>query len=128
MNQLQIRHLMKNGAAYSKFCATGKLPSTFTPKSPLIDLLERINPHERLRLRGLTVNAELGYTGSRQFQNAQQALTWCKPANEVLESASCPAESWRIKVFRQTLSVEQLLAHCTSVPDQLRQELLRRIK
>ena len=128
MSNLQIRHLMRNGAAYAKFCATGKLPSTFTPKSPLIDLLERITPRERLSLRGLIVNGELGYSGSRQFHNAQQALNWCKPANEVLESVSFPAESWRIKAFRQTLSIEQLLAQCSPVPDQLRQALLRRLK
>lgn len=117
MSKVAIHHLATNPAAYARFRMTGQLPRTTRPDSPLIRLLESIPPRHRMLLKGLTVNPSLGYNGSRQFHNAEQALRWCKPANEVLESRSFPAESWRLKNFHQQLAIEDLLKNCSS-PDE----------
>ena len=75
-NSSRIKHMIQNPSAHVRYLTTGQLPQGTSPKSPLIDLLKAINPRDRAEIRGLTVNASLGYTGSRQFQNAHHALTW----------------------------------------------------
>lgn len=120
VNSLILHRLARDPAAHARFVATGRLPRTVEPASPLIFLLERFSPRDRALIRGLRIGPELGYQGSRTFHNAEQALRWLKPQPRTLEDDIWPAESWRIKHFTRPLHVEQLLAHCSTYPPGLR--------
>lgn len=118
-----LNPLTRHPAAYARFAATGKLPPSYAPESPLIALLRAIGPRWCGQIRGLRVGPDLGYSGSRQFQTAAQALRWMAPDDEVI--GSHPAESWRLKGFRDPLFLEDLAAHCSSFPERLYQEFPR---
>jgi len=111
----QLHRLATNPADMMRFQATGKLPSGIRPGSPLITLLEQIGARDLPFIVGLTVDKRLGYSGSRTFRTAAQALLWMKPAPEVF--GFFPAESWRIKGFTQQLFLEDLKACCVSFPE-----------
>jgi len=111
-----LHRLATNPVAHARFAATGRLPATVTPNSPLIEVLERISPRDRAQISGLTIGPELGYQGRRTFHTAEQALRWLKPHSEMLEDESWPAESWRIKRFARELRLDQLLQHAASWP------------
>lgn len=113
----QMREMMRNPMALVNFQATGQAPRTVRPESPLITLLEQIDPRDRVRIVGVRVDALLGYVGSRQFHTAEQALRWAKPDNEMIEGRSWPAESNRDKRFSHRLYLEQLLDHAASYPE-----------
>ena len=115
----QLRHLMRSPSAMMKFQATGQAPRVTRPASPLIDLLRAINPGDRVRIKGVRIDAGLGYEGSRQFHTAEQALRWVMPDTEMIESTSWPAESWRNKRFRDQLYLEELLDRTSSYPHDL---------
>ncbi|WP_455233456.1 hypothetical protein [Geopseudomonas aromaticivorans] len=117
MDKDQMRILARNPAAMARFQATGKLPQLATPTGPLIDLLKAIPPMYRSRITGLTVGPALGYGGRRQFHTAEQALNWCNPTPR---SQHPPAESWRDKRFSRPLYLDDLLAHASSYPEQIR--------
>lgn len=116
----QIQHMMRHPAEYMRFRATGQLPKGIVPKSPLLDILNRIPPRDRARMLGFEIDPGLGYAGRRQFQTVEQAMRWLAPDSEVF--GSFPAESWRIKGFSARLSFDDVAAHCASVPD----DVLRR--
>ena len=125
-NPRQLRRLATNPADMMRYQATGKLPQGIKPVSPLIMLLERIGPRDLVAITGVTVDERLGYSGSRTFHTAAQALRWVKPAPEVF--GTFYAESWRIKAFARELCLEDLAACCTGFPEQLarrRAELCR---
>lgn len=112
----QMNHLMRNPQAYMKYRASGALPRTFRPASPLITLLESIPARLRSQIRGVRADPSLGYQCGLQFHTAEQLLRWAKPASEMLESESWPAESYRIKRFNQRLKLEDLKAVSASWP------------
>lgn len=118
-NQQQLHHIATNPLAYARFQMTGQLPATVRPTSPLITLLEALTPRERMAITGLKVNEQLGYLSSRQFHTAEAALRWLKPASEMLESQSWPAESYRIKRFNGRVYLDALVANAARVPDGL---------
>lgn len=115
----QLRHIATNPEAYIRFQMTGKLPAVVRPASPLITLLEALTARERMAITGLKVNECLGYFNSRQFHTAEAALRWLKPASEMLESQSWPAESYRIKRFIDNIYLDALVANAARVPDGL---------
>lgn len=49
--QKQLRILQRNPTAMARYQATGRLPSVYRPDSPLIRLLERIPPRDRVRIK-----------------------------------------------------------------------------
>ena len=116
----QLHYIATRPAAYAKFMATGRLPDTLSPSSPLIDLLLKLSPRERISITGVTVGPELGYSGSRLFPNAEAALRWMRPGAEMLEGQSWPAESWRNKRFAKVLNLSDLAAHAIRFPEQLK--------
>jgi hypothetical protein len=122
----QLHRLATNPADMMRFQATGQLPSGVRPASPLITLLEQIGARDLPRIVGLTVDERLGYSGSRTFHTAAQALHWLKPAPEVF--GSFPAESWRIKAYSQQLSLEDLKACCATFPESLLREHARLLR
>tara|TARA_R110002167_G_scaffold204404_1_gene408435 strand:+ start:4479 stop:4679 length:201 start_codon:yes stop_codon:yes gene_type:complete len=63
------------------------------------------------------VGVTLGYTGSRQFNNGEQALKWLAPDQNM--QPTWPAESWRDKGFNRELTLDDLRACCASMPDKL---------
>ncbi|MDF5950265.1 hypothetical protein P4193_01175 [Pseudomonas aeruginosa] len=101
---------------------TGRVPEFKKPESPLITLLESINPRDRLAITAVVIGPALGYSGRRCFQNAAQALNWLKPQ---YTAASYPSESWRIKRFAQRLGIDDL-AECAQVPEGIIKEWNRR--
>lgn len=113
----QMRQLATNPRAYMKFRATGELPRTVKPSSPLITLLESIPPRLRQEIRGVRLSPSLGYMTGKQFHNAAQLLKWLKPDNEMLEAQSWPAESYRDKRFQKQLTLADLKAHSASWPN-----------
>ncbi len=113
----QLHILATRPSAYARFVTTGRLPRGTRPQGPLIDLLRKLDPRERLSIRGVVVDARLGYLGRRQFHDAQQALNWLAPADEVFDAF--PAESWRIKNFQRGLVLQDLAANCSVFPEQL---------
>jgi len=121
----QLHRLATNPTDYIRFATTGRLPRVKKPSSPLIDLLAQISPRDRLRILGVTVGPQLGYTGSRRFQNAEQALNWVRPRSEMLEGESWPAESWRDKRFSGPLTLTIVLENATSFPEDLAQRYAR---
>ena len=79
MHPKQMKHLMRRPQAMMRHQMTGQLPRMITPRSPLIDLLERMGPRERLRFRGVRLHPDLGYHCGLQFHNGEQLLRWLKP-------------------------------------------------
>ena len=117
----QLHRIATNPTDYIRFATTGRLPQVVRPKSPLIQLLEQLNPRDRMRISGLTVSPPLGYAGTRRFANAEQALNWIRPRSEMLEGESWPAESWRVKSFVGPVSLTALLECAASYPEGLLQ-------
>lgn len=68
-------------------------------------------------IRAVTVDQRLGYSGTRTFHTAAQALQWIKPAVEVF--GAFPAESWRIKAFEKALGIADLAECCASFPEEV---------
>lgn len=119
----QIKRLLAKPAEMARYQMTGKLPEGVKPVSPLITLLEKISVRDRMLITGVVVDQRLGYSGSRTFANAEQALRWVKPAPEVF--GTFPAESWRLKGFSKELSLEDMSPCCSRVPEGLLQRLPR---
>lgn len=115
----QLRHMMRHPAAMMKFQAAGQAPRVMRPASPLIALLAAINPGDRVRIKGVRIDAGLGYEGSRDFHTAEQALRWVRPDAEMIEGTSWPAESWRNKRFRDQVYLEELLDRASSFPEDM---------
>ncbi len=97
-----------------EYQATGRLPVVNPPSSPLITLLQSLHPQERLRIASVAISPPMGYTGSRIFQNAQQALIW--PLSAGLPR-NVPSQSWQDKRFRRPLTVDDLGHHATVPAD-----------
>lgn len=110
----QLHLLATRPGAHARFVQTGQLPQGVAPKSPLIDLLRALSPRDLGAIRGLRVDASLGYGGSRQFQTAAQALRWLAPDDEVF--GAFPAESWRLKNFSRKLTLADLARNCPELP------------
>lgn len=123
MNSKQLNHMMRHPAKWVKFQATGQLPRLVRLDSPLIRLLEQIPPRDRLAIRGLQLDQRLGYSGSRRWDNAEQALNWIRPAQEMIEGEFFPAESWRIKAFPGPVTLSTLLACAETFPEDILQRL-----
>lgn len=100
----------------ARYRATGKLPRVIRPRSPLIELLEQIAPQHRHAILGLNVGPSLGYAGRRNFYNAEHALRWLKPHDEMIDGEPWPAESFRMRDFRGPLCLDDLVAAATKVP------------
>lgn len=108
MHPKQMRHLMRKPHAMLKHQMTGELPRMIRPQSPLITLLRSLTPHDRLRYRGVQLGPALGYRCGHRFHNAEQLLKWLAPADQMLENEPWPAESFRDKHFRRSLSLTDL--------------------
>lgn len=119
----QLHRLATRPQDHLRFVTTGRLPQGQRPQGPLVDLLKQIAPRDRIAMVGVTVDASLGYQGSRRFANAEQAFHWVHPSEEVFDSF--PADSWRHKQFARRLGLEDLLARCERFPESLVQRYSR---
>ena len=99
----------------NRFLDTGDIPFVAKPTSPLITLLESLNPRERSRIIGLQIGPALGYSGSRQFHTANQALNWLIPTNA---GSTPPSQSWQDRRFQKCLTIEDIQAHAR-VPEEI---------
>lgn len=117
MNSRQMRYLATNPRAIMDFRATGRLPRMVAPQSPLITLFETLSPRDRQAIRGIQLDPSLGYLCGARFHTAEQLHRWLKPASQMLEHESCPAESYRDKRFHQRLSLEDLRPFVADWPD-----------
>jgi hypothetical protein len=117
LSSKMLHRLATRPADMSKFKATGELPRTWAPEGPLVRLLQQMSPRDLGNMRGVTIDANLGYSSSRRFNYGSQALAWVAPPGEHFFAG--PAESWRIKRFSKDLYLEDLLQQCTSFPDTL---------
>lgn len=116
--QRQIQHMLRRPSLMLRFEMTGQLPRGIRPQSPLIDVIQKIAPRDRIRMRGFRIGPSLGYSGSRQFHTVAQGLLWIAPDAEVFDAF--PAESWRIKTFSQRLTFDDIAHCCASVPEDIR--------
>ena len=108
MDSKTLHLLATSPKALMEYKASGRLPVVNPPSSPLITLLQSLHPRERLRIASVTISLPLGYTGSRIFQNAQQALNWLTPAGS---PRNTPSQSWQDKRFRRQLTIDDLAQH-----------------
>lgn len=111
----QIKALARSPKAQMDYMLRGKLPNTYTPKSPLIELLENIPPRERLQFQGIRMSPKLGYETNQIFNNAEQLLRWLKPQQHMTQP--CPAESRKIQSFDKQLTIADLKSHCSNKND-----------
>jgi hypothetical protein len=118
----QLRVLATRPSAFLAWKTTGKLPQGIRPASALLDVLRRIPPIDRPRLRVFCIDETLGYTGRHVFSSVAHAMHWLAPSEEVFDSF--PAEAYRIKSFARTLEWADVLDHCEQVPEDLRQRLM----
>lgn len=118
-DQRRIQLMLRNPKALMEFAARGRLPEVDTPSSPLISLIESIPAGFRNRITNVVVGTALGYQGQHRFNNLAQALNWLKPA---YMAQSYPSESYRIKRFRDELTLQDLLNHC-EIPERVANEL-----
>jgi hypothetical protein len=116
LSQKQVNYLARHPHAMLEYRATGRVPRTVRPSSPLISLLESLPPGLRAQIRGVRLNPSLGYQCGHQFHTAEQLLRWLKPAHEMLEGETWPAESYRIKQFQRRLSLSDLKRLSSSWP------------
>lgn len=113
----QILEMLRRPHAYAKFVQTGQLPQGVMPGGPLLALLSKISPHDRINIRGLRVDRRLGYSGSRDFATAEHALRWIAPQGaDQAVFGSFPAESHRIKHMTAGLHIEDLVECAQSAP------------
>jgi hypothetical protein len=92
---------------------TGQLPVMAKPDSPLIRLLASIPPSELPLIKSLKVSPSLGYTGSRVFANAAQALNWLRPSYSALHY---PSQSWQDRRFFRELTIADLMENAKLEP------------
>ena len=111
MNSKQARFLARNPKAMIRYQTTGRLPQSFRPTSPLIDLRESLTPRDRIEIKAIRLSPALGYQCSQTFANAEQLYRFIKPQAEMIEGEPFPAESMRIKRFTKRLSIEDLKEH-----------------
>lgn len=112
-----LHRLVTRPADYMKFMATGRLPQTIEPKSPLITLLRQISPRDLSGITGVKISEKLGYGGMHPFHYGAQALRWIAPEGE--QFAPWPAESWRLKGFQGPVYLEDFLECCAKYPADL---------
>lgn len=120
MHPKQVRAITRCPKATIRHLMTGEIPKLVVPQSPLITLLEKYTPRERLHMTGVRLLPKLGYTGGMTFRNAEQMYLWLKPASHMLESEYWPAESCRIKGFQKRLTEGDLTQCCDQWPQWLR--------
>jgi len=114
MNSRQAKWLVTHPKSMMQYQATRRLPRLVTPQSPLIDLLEKIPPRDRLRIRGARLHSDLGYQSGAVFPTLEALYQWIKPANEMVGGEPFPAESFRLKGFRRALTLDDLKPHCSA--------------
>lgn len=114
----QMRILARNPQAQMLFQATGRLPDVEQPRSPLIDLLERIEPRYRQMILGVTLSPALGYHSGQCFPTAEALYRWLKPS-EWVDPSRYAAKSFRLAGFNQMLEVCDLLAAAKKYPASL---------
>lgn len=119
----QIKAMLRNPKALPDFYTQGKLPHVIEPASPLITLLLRIAPRDRLGIRGITLGPDLGYSCGFPFANAEQLLRYVRPNRYV--TGTFPAESRRIKTFQRELAIDDLLSCASSVDPGIRERYSR---
>ncbi|MCP1674528.1 hypothetical protein J2T57_001630 [Natronocella acetinitrilica] len=113
MNSRMMRHLARRPRDMMRYQATGKLPATTSPDSPLIRLLQAIPPRERYAIHAVRLSQRLGYRCSHTFPSAEALLRYLAPNTEMIEGEPWPAEALRDKGFRGPVTLEMLRAHTT---------------
>ncbi|WP_415912467.1 hypothetical protein [Neptuniibacter sp. QD37_11] len=111
-----LHHLAKRPADLVRFNATGRLPNSVRPVSPLISILEEISPRDRLEIKGIRIS-QLGYMTDQVWQNAEQLYRWLKPDSEVI--GAYPAGSRQDKRFNRPLSLQDIKDNSHTFPPHL---------
>lgn len=115
--QKQLKILQRNPTAMARYQATGRLPSVYRPDSPLIRLLERIPPRDRIRIKHIRLDERLGYRApGLLFPDAEALLRWLKPDEWVSPGEGAAASSRQMAHFNRPLVLEELLQHAGSHP------------
>lgn len=104
-------------AGYRQWQVTGRVPRSVRPDSALTRILLAIDAEDLRRMRGLTVDARLGYSGCRCFPQAAAALQWLMPARVVANTH--PAQLWRQPGASTPLGLEDIAACCDVFPADL---------
>jgi len=104
-----MKKLVKSPFALMEFGLTAQLPShTKRTQTPLVILLNKIPAKLRLQMKEIQLSPKLGYTNSHRWGNAQQLLKWAE---------SVQGDSWSIKAFNQSITLEKLLEHSRIKPN-----------
>lgn len=119
MNSKIMKELATNPRAHMDVQATGRLPRLRYPlQTPLLQLLKSMGPRERGQYRGVRVSPDIGYQCKHEFPTAEHLFRWLGGNEQILERKSIPGESFAIRNFRKTLTVDDLKAHSQIYPGQ----------
>lgn len=117
MNSKIMKELATNPRAHLEFTTTGRMPRLRDPlQTPLLRLLKQMGPRERGQYEGVTVSPELGYQCKIQFRTAEHLFRWLGGNEQHLERETIPGESYAIRHFQKSLTVEDLKAHAAMYP------------
>jgi len=108
MKGSDLYRALRSPKAMIEFQMTGRVRAqqSRTKTNPLTLALQGIPPMYLSRIRGLTVDSRLGYTGRRQFNTASQALQWANPSHV---AASHPADSWADRRFTRSIAIDDII-------------------
>ncbi len=112
------KRLATNQKAHMDFITQGKIPRLKSPnRTPLWELLSKISPSHRTRIKGVKLSPTLGYNNSTVFANAEQLFNWLGGNKLIGEWESNPADQCSIKRFSRKISLDEFLKNCSSYPD-----------
>lgn len=117
INGRVLRYLAQHPRAHSQFQASGLLPELRQVSSPLIALLESMEPARRRLYQGVIVGPRLGYKNiQRAFTDAQELLSFLKPFPEALPNDWCPGLDLQLGGQAASLGEADLAACCRKHP------------
>lgn len=104
-----MNKLAKDPRAMMKFQTTGQLPRMRDPLStPLLELLKKISPRDRMAMEGVQLSPKLGYNNGTLFKSAEHLFQWLGGHTQRGEWETLPSESFAIRSFQKRLSLDDL--------------------
>ena len=116
----QMKEIIRNPRAHMNFQITGRLPTeTRAPESALRALIDKIPRGLWGQFTNVKVDASLGFTGSRNFNNLAQVHQWIGGSNKtIIGNRTMPYQSYMMRGFRKTLTIENLINNSTRTPNE----------
>lgn len=112
-----MKRLATNPKAMIDAETRGKLPGLREPlETPLLRLLKKVPPRDRVRISGIKLSPKLGYQSAAEFRNAEMLFKWLGGYGQLGDWETLPSESIAMKAFCKVLTLEDLKAHSKQFP------------